>query len=112
MDTQLRSFIQAAQSGDLEAFGAIVKRFQGMACATAYTMFDDEGLAEDVAQEAFIEAYQNLPKLREIDAFPGWFRRIIFKQGDTMRRGKRLPTSSLETSDTYDSVIDTLDPAM
>ncbi len=111
MDTQLRSFIQAAESGDLEAFGAIVKRFQGMACATAYTLLNDAGLAEDVAQEAFIEAYQNLPKLREIDAFPGWFRRIIFKQGDRLLRGKRLPTISLEASEAYDRAIDTLDPA-
>ena len=111
MDTQLRNFIQAAQGGDLEAFGAIVKRFQGMACATAYAMLDDAGLAEDVAQEAFIEAYQNLPKLREIDAFPGWFRRIIFKQGDRLLRGKRLHTISLEVSEAYDRAIDTLDPA-
>lgn len=111
MDTQLRSFIQAAQGGDLEAFGAIVKRFQGMACATAYTMLDDVGLAEDVAQEAFIEAYQNLPKLREIDAFPGWFRRIIFKQGDRLLRGKCLPTTSLEVLEAYDRAIDALDPA-
>jgi len=111
MDTQLRRFIQAAQGGDLEAFGAIVKRFQGMACATAYTMLDDAGLAEDVAQEAFIEAYQNLPKLREIDAFPGWFRRIIFKQGDRLLRGKRLPTISLEGSEADERTIDALDPA-
>ena len=111
MDTQLRSIIQTAQGGDLEAFGAIVKRFQSMACATAYTMLDDAELAEDVAQEAFIEAYQNLPKLREIDAFPGWFRRIIFKQSDRLLRGKRLPTISLEVSETYDRAIDTLDPA-
>ena len=111
MDAQLRSFIQAAQGGDLEAFGAIVKRFHGMACATAYTMLDDAGLAEDVAQEAFIEAYQNLPKLREIEAFPGWFRRIIFKQGDRLLRGKRLSTISLEASDAYERAIDTLDPA-
>ena len=111
MDTQLRNFIESAQSGDLEAFGAIVKRFQGMACATAYAMLDDAGLAEDVAQEAFIEAYQNLPKLREIDAFPGWFRRIIFKQGDRLLRGKHLPTVSLEVSEAYDREIDALDPA-
>lgn len=111
MDTQLRSFIQATQGGDLEAFGEIIKRFQGMACATAYAMLDDAGLAEDVAQEAFIEAYQNLPKLRQIDAFPGWFRRIIFKQGDRLLRGKHLPTISLEASDIYERAIDTLDPA-
>jgi RNA polymerase sigma factor (sigma-70 family) len=111
MDTQLRSLIEAAQGGDLEALGAIVKRFQGMACATAYAMLDDAGLAEDVAQEAFIEAYQNLPKLREIEAFPGWFRRIIFKQGDRLLRGKHLPTISLDVSDAYDKAIEALDPA-
>jgi RNA polymerase sigma factor (sigma-70 family) len=82
-----------------------------MACATAYTMLDDAGLAEDVTQEAFIEAYQNLPKLREIDAFPGWFRRIIFKQGDRLLHGKHLPTVSLEASEVYEKAIDTLDPA-
>jgi DNA-directed RNA polymerase specialized sigma24 family protein len=68
MDTQLHTLILAAQGGDLDAFGAIVKRFQGMAYATAYSMLDDAGLAEDVAQEAFMEAYQNLPKLRENDS--------------------------------------------
>jgi len=36
-------------------------------------------LAEDAAQEAFLEAYRNLDKLREPPAFPGWFRRIVFK---------------------------------
>src|SRR5579859_6976407 len=112
MDTQLRRFIQAAQGGDLEAFGAIVKRFQRMACATAYTMLDDAGLAEDVAQEAFIEAYQNLPGLREIDAFPGWFRRIIFKQGDRLLRGKHLRTLPLESSPACDVPVNELNPAL
>jgi hypothetical protein len=46
MDTQLHTLILAAQGGDLDAFGAIVKRFQGMAYATAYTMLDDAGLAD------------------------------------------------------------------
>lgn len=111
MDTQLHSLILAAQGGNLDAFGAIVKRFQGMACATAYAMLDDAGLAEDVAQEAFIEAYQNLPRLREIDAFPGWFRRIIFKQADRLLRGKHLRTLPLDVSGAYDIAIDKLNPA-
>ena len=54
-----------------------------MAYAGAYAMVGDAQLAEDVAQEAFMEAYLNLPKLREA-CFPGWFRRIIFKQGDRL----------------------------
>jgi F-type H+/Na+-transporting ATPase subunit beta len=50
----------------------------------------DSGLAQDAAQEAFLEAYLNLPKLREPAAFPGWFRRILIKHGDRQLRGKHL----------------------
>jgi RNA polymerase sigma factor (sigma-70 family) len=59
-----------------------------MAYAVAFTMLGDAHLAEDVAQEAFIEAYIALPKLREPAAFPGWFRRIVHKRGDRLARGK------------------------
>ncbi len=91
----LHSLVTAAQRGDREAFGEIVRRFQAMAYAGAYAMVGDAQLAEDVAQEAFMEAYSNLPKLREAAAFPGWFRRIIFKQGDRLLRGKRVTTMPL-----------------
>ena len=94
----IHSLVTAAQCGDLEAFGEIVRRFQDMAYAGAYTMVDDAQLAEDVAQEAFMEAYLNLPKLREAAAFPGWFRRIIFKQGDRLIRGKHISTMPLDAA--------------
>src|SRR6185312_8867273 len=61
----LHSLVIAAQNGDMDAFGHIVQRFQAMAYTSAYAMLEDAQLAEDVAQEAFIEAYLNLPKLRE-----------------------------------------------
>jgi RNA polymerase sigma factor (sigma-70 family) len=44
----------------------------------------------------FIEAYLELSKLREPAAFPGWFRRIVFKQSDRFTRGKHIPTIPLE----------------
>ncbi len=94
----IHSLVTTAQSGDLEAFGEIVRRFQDMAYAGAYAMVGDARLAEDVAQEAFMEAYLNLPKLREAAAFPGWFRHIIFKQGDRLVRGKHVSTMPLDTA--------------
>ena len=106
----LHSLVTAAQNGDLDAFGRIVQRFQGMAYTTAYAMLEDAHLAEDVAQEAFIEAYLNLPKLREPAAFPGWFRRIVFKQGDRVLRGKHLATIPLEPVTTFDIALDELNP--
>jgi RNA polymerase sigma factor (sigma-70 family) len=75
--TELTQFVQAAQQGDRAAFGQIVTHFQDMAFAGAYAVLGDPHAAQDAAQEAFLEAYRNLGKLREPAAFPGWFRRIV-----------------------------------
>lgn len=94
----LDTLVRAAQHEDREAFNTLVERFQDMACASAYAMLGDRQLAEDAAQEAFIEAYLTLEKLREPAAFLNWFRLIIFKQVDRLTRGKRLASSSLEAA--------------
>jgi RNA polymerase sigma factor (sigma-70 family) len=98
MMDDLTILVLAAQRGDLDAFGRVVERFQNMAYAVAYAMLGDAHLAEDAAQEAFIEAYLSLPKLREPAAFPGWFRRIVFKRGDRLIRGKSLATVPIEAA--------------
>lgn len=88
--------VNRAQSGDLDAFGQIVRRFQDMAVGYAYSILDDFHLAEDAAQEAFVACYQELPNLREPEAFPAWFRRIVFTHCNRMTRSKRVPIVSLE----------------
>lgn len=94
----LGALVRAAQHGDREVFNRLVERFQDMACASAYAMSGDRQLAEDATQEAFIEAYLTLEKLREPAAFLSWFRCIIFKQVDRLTRGKRLASSSLDAT--------------
>lgn len=93
---ELVAIITNAQRGDRDAFDTLVCRFQRMAIATAYASVHDPHLAEDVAQEAFLQAWSDLPTLRDPAAFPGWFRRIVFKHGDRLTRAKRLPLSPLE----------------
>jgi len=109
METTLTSLVQAAQDGDLDAFGQVVRRFQDLAYAVAYTIVGDEHLAQDAAQEAFIEAYLCLPSLREPAAFPSWFRRIVVKRGDRLVRGKSLAVVPIEAAGALAS--DTPDPA-
>jgi len=94
----LDTLVRAAQHEDREAFSTLVERFQDMACASAYAMLGDWQLAEDAAQEAFIEVYLTLEKLREPAAFLSWFRLIIFKQVDRLTRGKCLTSSPLEAA--------------
>ena len=89
-----------AQKGDRTAFSDLVCRFQDMAVGYAYTMLEDWYLAEDAAQEAFIEAHRTLSQLREPYAFPNWLRRIIFKQCDRLTRRKQVITVALTAAST------------
>ena len=83
--TSLESLVEKARD---DAYEIIVRRFQDMAVGYGYSILGDFHLAEDAAQEAFLEAYRNLDKLREPPAFPGWFRRIVFKQCDRITRNR------------------------
>jgi len=74
---ELSHLVMAAQQGNNDAFGQIVGRFQDMAFASAYALLRNPAAAQDAAQDAFIDAYVSLSKLREPAAFPGWFRRMV-----------------------------------
>src|SRR5712692_4755183 len=104
----LESLINRARRGDESAYGALVSRFQDMAVGYGYSILRDFELAEDAAQEAFFEAYRNLDKLRDLLAFPGWFRRIVYKHCDRIMRGHSLATVSLELNDRVWSAIESL----
>lgn len=79
-----------------EAFCELVRMFQDMAYACGYAVLGDFCLAEDAAQEAFISAWQKLSQLRQPEAFPGWFRRIVLTECNRLTRGQRLRTMSLD----------------
>jgi len=70
--------------------------FQDMAYACGYSVLGDFSLAEDAAQEAFISAWQKLGQLRQPEAFPGWFRRIVLTECNRLTRRRRLSTVSLD----------------
>jgi RNA polymerase sigma factor (sigma-70 family) len=96
---KLAHLVRQAQTNDLGAYNQIVRRFQDMAVTYAYSLLSDFHLAEDVAQEAFVAAYLDLPKLKRPEAFPGWFRRIVHNRCGRFTRGKRLLLVSLDEVD-------------
>ena len=102
-DTSLAELVVTARSprqpGHEAAFGEIVRRFRANAQASAFYLVRDAHLAQDVAQEAFLDAYLGLGQLRDPAAFPGWFRRIVFKQADRIRRRSRSPFEELGSAE-------------
>ena len=85
-----------AQSGDIRAFEVLVDNFRDMAIGYAYSILKDYQQAEDVAQEAFLQAYFKLNALQSTEAFPSWFRKIVFSQCERFYRKKRLPVIPLD----------------
>ena len=88
--------VRRAREGDPSAFADLVRRFQDYAVGYAWSLLGDFHLAEDVAQDAFIQVLGDLANLREPAAFPGWLRRIVHKHCDRRTRRARLPTVPLD----------------
>src|SRR5262245_52884553 len=104
--------IESVLAGNQAAYASLVHRFQDMAVGYAYSLLHDFHLAEDAAQEAFFEAYRTLAKLREPAAFPGWFRRIVFKQCDRITRVPKpviVPLHIVQTASTSGNPSDALE---
>jgi RNA polymerase sigma factor (sigma-70 family) len=93
---ELTNIVTAAQHGDIDAFTELVRRYQDLAFAAAYARLRDAHLAQDVAQEAFLQAHRDLPMLREPAVFPHWLRRIVAKYVDRVVRGGKLRTVPLD----------------
>lgn len=99
---ELTELIQNAQVGNTQAFSMLVRRFQNMAYGYAYAVLGDFDLAQDAAQEAFIESYRCLHNLREPLAFPIWLKRIVYKHCDRISR-RTWRETSLEEAQTISS---------
>ena len=93
---QVRDALERAKAGDVDGFAFLVERFQDMAVGYSYAVLGDFHLAEDAAQEAFMEAYPNLHKVYGPEAFPSWLRRVLFKHCDRIRRRKTLSATGLD----------------
>ena len=99
--TQLEeeALIAAASRGDLESFNQLVLRHQNMAYHHAYALMRDPASAEDIAQESFVKAFQNLNTFRG-GSFRSWLLRIVTNSAyDILRRAKRHPMQPLFPED-------------
>jgi len=55
----------------------------------AYSVLGNAADAEEIAQEAFLSAYQNLAQLRDEEKFRAWVNRIAFRLALNRQRGAR-----------------------
>ena len=87
-DVQL---IRKILSGDDAAFGILVEKYQKSVHAFVWRKIGDYHDAEDITQEAFLQAYKKLLTLKNPDQFAGWLHVIANRLCiDWMRKQKRI----------------------
>jgi zinc protease len=101
-----------SRKGDREAFGQIVERYQSLVCSLAYSACGSLVGSEDLGQETFLTAWQELEELREPSKLRSWLCGIVRNLSATaLRREYRRggPAKSLDS--VADPVVSHVDPA-
>lgn len=91
-----KDLIKAAQRGDLNAFNALILRYQNLLFGIALRMLGDEDTASDAVQEALISAFSKFRTFRG-GSLRSWLARVTVNACyDEMRRKRRQREVPLE----------------
>ena len=88
-----RSAIERLKRGDIGGLEVLVRRYQARAVQAAYLIVRDRSLAEDVAQNAFVRAYNGIGRFDAERPFGPWFMRVVVNDAvkTAARRERTLP---------------------
>ena len=91
--------VAAAMRGDHDAFAALVGAASSRLYALALLILRDPDRAEDATQDAFVRAWRELPRLRDVDRFDAWMRRLVvnacYDEGRRIKRRAEVTLFSL-----------------
>ncbi|MGH7197270.1 MAG: RNA polymerase sigma factor [Candidatus Omnitrophota bacterium] len=82
--------IQQAREGDPRSFSALVELYQERAVHVAYSFLGNYEDARDIAQEAFVKAYEKLGHFQGTSRFYTWFYRILANHCKDFLRKKKV----------------------
>ncbi|RED51808.1 sigma factor [Cohnella lupini] len=105
--------VQMAIEGDKDAFARLIRGLKTDAYCMTKSILNDERDCEDAMQEAILNAYKSVMKLREPQFFKTWFFRILIRECQSISRHRqrtfvtnRLSDSSKMQSGTYSIDLD------
>ena len=93
----LTPLVERSKSGDTEAYGRLVERYQDYVFAICMAYLRQRDLAEDATQEIFLASFQSVRKLQEANRFQAWLKRMAINHClDELRRKRRFLVSSID----------------
>jgi RNA polymerase sigma-70 factor, ECF subfamily len=105
--------VEAAQRGDHDAFEALAIGAADRLFAIARLILRDVHAAEDAVQEALVQAWRDLPRLRDPDRFDAWLHRVLINACADQGRHRRRWSAEIQivrtepaTDDAIASMVD------
>ncbi|HUK19536.1 MAG TPA: sigma-70 family RNA polymerase sigma factor, partial [Bryobacteraceae bacterium] len=99
--------VSQAREGDTQAFGDLVRRYEGKIFRLAQHITQNREDAEDVLQETFLKAYEHLDQFQGQSKFYTWVVRIAVNQA-LMKLRRRKTDKSVSLDETIDTGEDTI----
>jgi RNA polymerase sigma-70 factor (ECF subfamily) len=97
--------------GEIDTFRYFIDTYKDMAFSLVMGMIQDESIAEDVVQTAFINAFRNLKKFKRRSKFSTWFYTIVLNEARIQLRKNKSNVLSLEDYHFHDTALYIENPA-
>jgi RNA polymerase sigma-70 factor (ECF subfamily) len=89
--SEKNKWIEAVRAGDYDSYRHIVSQYKNALYSVAYGILGDYHLAEDAAQESFLQAFLRLRDLRDPEKIGSWLYSITYRNSIRMKnKSKRL----------------------
>jgi RNA polymerase sigma-70 factor (ECF subfamily) len=94
-----RRLVSRAQGGDMAAFEELYRRNVGRVYALCMRLAGDPSLAEELAQDVFVRAWERLGTFRGESAFSSWLHPLTVNVALSERRARRRRVARVMTTD-------------
>jgi len=106
-----KEIINQVLEGNQEAFRKLIETYQDYVYTICFRIVKNHEDAEELAQDTFIKAYQNLKRFRKESKFSTWVYRIAYNSALSKLRKKKLARYSLSEIEEYRLPVDKWLPA-
>lgn len=89
-------YISKVLNGDVNAYAGLVEKHKEMVYSLAYKIVQNREDAEEIAQDAFIKAYQSLDSFKMESKFSTWLFRIVYNTSISRTRKGKVETRSID----------------
>jgi len=99
------SVVICAMAGDDNAYGELVRRRQNTIRQLFRRLCREPALADDLAQQTFLQAWRNVETLKSPAAFGGWLRRLAINTWLQRVRAERPLTSATDLDELPEQAV-------